>query len=98
MVMLISKWCALSWKDRYLLISATALLLSARIALRIVPLRIGLGLLGESSAVDSARYGSSSTAEVDRIRLAIDRASSKIRTASCLTRGMAAAILLRSAH
>jgi hypothetical protein len=90
----LSKWLSLSGHERLLFLAAWMVLLSSRLVWRVVPLRWVWKLAGGSAGRPPHPPAS---ADIERIRQAIDRASARVPGTTCLTRGFAAAILLRFA-
>jgi len=90
----LSKWFALSWHERLLFIGAWMVLISSKLVWRMIPLRWVWKLAGSSAGRSPHRPASG---EIGRVRRAIDRASARVPGTTCLTRGFAAAILLRLA-
>ena len=90
----LSKWLALTGRERLLFISACTVLLLGRLVWTVVPFRWVWRLAGGSDlrSTDTAGNG-----EIAEIRQAIERAGSLVPGATCLTRSLAAAILLRFA-
>src|ERR1700733_6567894 len=90
----LSRWLALSRHERLLFIEGWIVLISARFVFRAIPFRRLWKLIGESGGPASTP---ASVLEIARISQAIDRASARIPHPTCLTRGLAAALLLRLA-
>jgi hypothetical protein len=90
----LSRWLALSGHERLLFIEGWIVLFSARFVFRAIPFRWLWKLIGESEGPASTP---ASALEIARISQAIDRASARVPHATCLTRGLAAALLLRFA-
>jgi hypothetical protein len=88
------KWLALSGRERLLSIEAWIVLFSAPFVWRAIPLRWMWKLVGEFKASTATP---ASVQEIATMSQAIDRASARVPYATCLTRSLAAAVLLRLA-
>jgi len=90
-----SRWRALTRHEQALFTKAWILLVSARLMWNLVPFRWIWKVAGGVATPPTSPLA---TREIDNIRRAIERASARVRGATCLTRGLAAAILLRFAR
>jgi hypothetical protein len=88
-------WRAITWRERVLFVEAWVLLVSARLICKVVPFGRIYKVAGQSAAFVA---DSDETQKIVQIRQAIDRASARVPRATCLTRGLAAVVLLRFAR
>lgn len=99
----LSKWRTRTPRDVLLFTGAWTILVSARVVWKVFPFRRVWQMAGGSDSALSTltppavtlRPPASLPPEIRRIRLALDRASARVSAPTCLTRGLAAALLLR---
>ncbi len=86
------------WHKAFLFTKAWILLVSARLICSVVPFRRIYKVAGESTALaPSSGAPSAAINKIRQIREAVDRATARVSRSPCLTRGFAAAVLLRFA-
>ncbi len=83
-----------TWHKGVLFSEAWILLVSARLIFNIVPFGRIYNAAGQSAAFAPA---SATILKIVQIREAVDRATARVPRSTCLTRGLAAAVLLRIA-
>ena len=88
----LTAWRAITWSERVLFVEAWLLLVSATLICKLVPFQRIYKVAGQSAA---SVPNSAATHEIAQIRQAIDRATASVPRTTCLTRGLAAAVLLR---